>query len=76
VANDLRPIDGNGHVPDEPVAECACCLREDPAYQAGYQQAVLDMVGKLAEKGRADLDRVLERLQPGPHGVPTSTVGP
>ena len=59
--SELRPIDGNGHVPDEDL--CADCIRrESPEYQAGYQQALIDLIFAMVGKMHDDLTAVLEKV--------------
>lgn len=64
----MRPIDGNGHVPEpevvpDPAAACCNeCMREHPAYQLGRHEAILDMIGAIARQAQANLDAILEKL--------------
>jgi len=58
--SELRPIDGNGHVPDEDL--CAGCVRETPEYRAGYNQALLDLIFAMVGKMHDDLTAVLEKV--------------
>lgn len=67
LADAIRPIDGNGHVPDEPEGAGRCCgecctCREIAAYQRGRQEATLDMIAAIAAQAQANLERVLEQL--------------
>jgi len=55
--NDLRPIDGNGHVPDlSPASD------KSADYRAGYNQATLDLMYAVLKKMHDDLTATLERL--------------
>ena len=51
---DLRPIDGNGHVPDSDGRSAD--------YQAGYNQALLDMMSIVLKQVHTDLSACLERI--------------
>ncbi len=54
----MNASDYNGHVPAEaPVSDY------DRGWQAGYNAAVLAIVGKLAEQAQAQLDEVLAERQ-------------
>lgn len=69
---DMRPIDYNGHVPigenDNTLDVCAECRREakfagrSTDYQLGYQAAIIDMIGKIAEQHQARIDEILAKL--------------
>jgi len=57
----LRPIDGNGHVPDDQfTAEFANC---SPDYQLGYQAAMLDMIHAGLAECRRILGEALEKTR-------------
>lgn len=54
----MRAIDGNGHVPDDQAPD-----DYQRGYAAGYNQAMLDMIYKLAEKATADLSQINAKLE-------------
>jgi hypothetical protein len=66
VDNDIRPIDGNGHTPDDDQL-CACCLREDPAYKLGfkegYEQALLKLAIAMLEQASIDATVLRDQLE-------------
>lgn len=58
LAEAIRAVDFNGHVPgDEPSSDY------DRGYRAGYNQALLNVVGKLAEQAAADLAAINDKLE-------------
>jgi len=65
--NDLRPIDGNGHVPDTDGSATLADRPESPDYERGYEQALLDVMYAQLTKMREDLaiavalDRITRR---------------
>lgn len=66
----MNANDYNGHTPEDPApaAElCACCLRDDPAYQLGYregyEQALMKMTIALLEQANVDATAIRERLE-------------
>lgn len=53
----IRAVDFNGHTPDDlPASDY------DRGYSAGYNAALLVVVGALADQARAQLDEVLSRF--------------
>ena len=62
--SDLRPIDGNGHIPDTDGMATPADLREGHSaeWHAGYNQALLDFMFTVLKKAHEDLTATLERL--------------